>query len=314
MKCFSKMRRKAAPILDIALTTRDKNAKQPVPLCGFPHHSAEAYIGKLLDSGLKVAICEQVEDPKKAKGIVAREVVRVVTPGLRTEQDGLLPREQNILLAISWRKNAWAVSWLDASTGDFFTSPCKNMEEVASEVDRFKPKEILVPEQEVPMELQVWQKEYQALCPEVRFESVHSQGNTLAFEKLCRRYEVNSLEGFGLQEDHPGVEGAYLLLFYAEQKNHADLGHLKALLPQQRSEFMSMNSATRSHLELFSGLNRFGSQRSLFAILDRCVSAMGSRLLKRWMHYPLKNVTRIEERLQVVEFFFRKGRRSFLYA
>lgn len=290
----------ASRILDIALTSRDKENEDAVPMCGVPYHSAFGYISKLLDNGFKVAICEQVEDPKLAKGIVRREVIRVVTPGVALDPEGLEPRENNYLLALSWDGTHFGLSYTDASTGEFRITELASKEALLDEMKRISPKELLVPKD----------KEEEAIVEELKkaFPGImmtFPDGAIFEYRRANRllsdHFRTTSLDGFGCQGMTRGIGAAGAVLHYLKETQKGELPHINRLQTYQPHKYMILDDATKRNLELFRSL-AFGEKKgSLLWVLDLTQTPMGGRMLRRWMEFPLLNLQEIAKRLDAVE-------------
>lgn len=294
----------ASRILNIALTTRDKNSENPMPMCGVPHHAADQYIAKLVSAGYKVAICEQVEDPRFAKGIVKREVTRVITPGLIVEEENLSAKLPNYLCSISHNGNIWGIAYMDVSTGEFRVVEVPETDELIEELHRIEPKELLVPENIKESVLSEIKNAFQISMPVLPPEYFDEEASA---ERLCRLFGVHSLEGFGLQTFSVAIGAAGALLRYAED-NRMSLAHIKSIIPYSRSDFMVLDENTEKHLELFYSQSFRSRKGSLIEVVDRTCTPMGGRMLNRWIRYPLLRKTEILERQNAVEELVRNSR------
>ncbi|HLG20030.1 MAG TPA: DNA mismatch repair protein MutS, partial [Bdellovibrionota bacterium] len=292
----------ASKILEIALTSRDKSADNPVPLCGVPYHSANGYISRLLDRGHKVAICEQVEDPKLAKGIVRREVVRVITPGIRTDEEGLSSKEANPLVSVCRDSKSIGLAWMDVSSGHFEATSFDRPDQALEEVERLRPRELLRPEKAKGANSESWLADDRFEKNGVRSELIPEWVYENADRKLCERFGVASVIGFGIPESGPVGGAAYALLYYVEEANRTLLPHLTPPKPYQTNDFVGMDRATVENLEIFRerNANALGKERSLLGILDETETAGGGRMLRDWLHFPLRDLDRIHRRLEAV--------------
>ncbi|MFH1262505.1 MAG: DNA mismatch repair protein MutS [Pseudomonadota bacterium] len=290
----------ASRILDIALTSRDKNSENPVPLCGVPHHAVSGYISKLLESGHKVAICDQMEDPKFAKGIVKREVVRVITPGLRTDLEGLSATERNALVSLYATATGVALGWVDVASGDFRVTTFPDVFSAENEIDRLNPSEILLPEGDGGKPFESWVSIFSISYPSVHFERIPNWVYDRAEKKLSERFAVATLDGFGIEDIPLTAPPLAALLHYVEERNHTPLPHLTPPKPYSVDRFVHLDPSTRDHLEIFRSLGRPGDERTLFGILNETRTSMGTRKLKDWLHFPLRDVPAIRKRLEVV--------------
>ncbi len=289
----------AAPILDIALTSRDRSAEHPIPMCGIPYHAADAYIPKLVAAGHKVALCDQVEDPKKAKGLVKREVVRVITPGLVLESQNLSADQPNYLAAVSLNGSdgPFGLSYLDISTGEFRVVELDSEEALQEEILRVAPRELLLPAEAEPAWLPHLQRQL-ALLP-VALDPDHFD-RSRAEARLTEHFRVHSLEGFGVHHMDRGIEAAGAILFYARRNLLSACEHVKRLVPYNRSDYMVLDEATVRNLEIFQSQSFQGRKGTLLEVLDETRTAMGARLLQQWLRYPLLDPDRIHHRLDAV--------------
>ena len=283
--------------LDIALTSRNKGQQDGVPLCGFPYHAAETYISKLLQKGYKVAICEQVEDPKLAKGIVRREVIRVLTPGLSIDSLRLGKGENNYLMAFCVEGEVFGLAFLDISTGEFRTCQLSGFESFLNEVFRNEPKEILT-----------FRKFQQHACFE-RFKKLFEKGSInylddAAYEDLQSLVEIRKQfpvdEEIRTRRAPLGALAAEMALTYAKDNEKTALFHLQGLTFYQVQDFMTVDESTKRNLEITQSLFGQGKKGSLFWVLDETMTAMGSRKLREWLNYPLMNAPDINLRLEGV--------------
>lgn len=289
----------AARILEIALTSRDRQSDNPVPMCGVPYHAAEGYISKLVAAGRKVAVCDQVEDPKKAKGLVRREVTRVITPGLILENQNLAAKQPNYLaaVAISDDERRFGLAYLDISTADFRVVELESEEALIEELLRVSPKELLLPDdgeksftKPVGRRLDI---AFTNLDPE-EYDRRRSE------ERLVRHFRVHSLEGFGIQGKDLAIRAAGAALAYVQSKLLGSCSHLTRLRPYSRSEYMIMDEATVRNLEIFQSMSSFGRKGSLIDGLDRTRTAMGGRRFQQWLRYPLLDLESIVSRQEAV--------------
>lgn len=286
----------AAPILDIALTSRDKTSASPIPLCGVPYHNVTPYISKLLEHGHKVAICEQVEDVGASKGIVKREVVRVITPGLQTDTEGLSADETRFVAALCVLKTGVGFSYLDASSGKLFVGTVPGLEEGLHEMYKLSPKEVLV-FVESPKD----KEKTLGFLKSFKTQELPDWILNVAHQKLSERFEVASSEALGLSHLTEHVS-AYALIYFAENLNKMPMPHLCAPQLLSWSENMQLDSATVEHLDLFpkSSLIPVQPEESLYGILNQTQTKMGARKLREWMLYPLMDSQKIQARLDAV--------------
>jgi len=291
----------AARILNITLTSRsNKNDEERIPMCGVPYHSASGYLAKLIQAGKRVAICEQVEDPREAKGLVKREVVRVVTPGLVTEEQLLDDKENRYLAAVSFHKRSgWGVSFADLSTGEFLAAELADRAAALDELSRREPAELLFPaggeEERLAAELLAIQP---ALCLNPQPESVFEPNE--ARRLLLDHFGTANLAGFGCDQMTAGVAAAGGLLSFVRETQRQDLGHIQRLTPIVLSESLAIDDSSRRNLELTRTIIGDKREGSLLSVLDQTRTPMGARLLKKNLLFPLANVQKIEERLDTV--------------
>jgi DNA mismatch repair protein MutS len=282
--------KKASKILDIALTSRDKNAADPVPLCGVPHHSVSGYISKLLEEGHKIAICEQVEDPADAKGIVRREVVRVLSPGLQTDVEGLSGSETNPLISIFSDGKTFGLAWIDAGSGLFRVSHFDSSVALEDEVWRLVPREIVVADGKSGDFFQNGFAQYASQYPSTRLERLPTWAYENAQAKLQERFSVATLEGFGISDSLVIPPAAAALLYYIESANRTQLPHLQPPSPYVVDCFLNLDRATRENLDV----------DELIRSLNETETSMGARRLRDWIHFPLRSKVEIDRRLDVV--------------
>ena len=279
-----------ARVLGLTLTSRDKQ----IPMAGFPHHQLEAYLQKLLHAGFRVAVCDQVEDPALAKGLVRREVTRVITPGTVTEDDLLDPRTSNHLVAMAGA----GLAWLELSTGQFFAAdiPADRLHE---ELTRLAPAECLCPERQTDAATACVQQlpTVPALTPRPDW-TFDPQTARAALQK---QFGVTTFAGFGFEDDQPCLTAAGALLLYAQEMLKTDLAHLRRLQPYVAGKVLRLDEVTRRSLELTRTLREGQRQGSLLAAIDRTVTTMGARLLHDWLLAPLADRPAIEARLDAVE-------------
>ncbi|HYY24226.1 MAG TPA: DNA mismatch repair protein MutS [Candidatus Udaeobacter sp.] len=280
----------AAKILDIALTSRNKNEDASVPLCGVPYHSAEPYIQKLLDAGHKVAVCEQVEDPKTAKGVVQREVVRVITPGTVTAAEALDARGNNFLAA-AWRgENGFGLAITDITTGEFRFTQLPEELSLFDEIGRARPSELLIDNRDRRLQERI-RKE---------FPLVHVTGLEESFFSDCSAARLSADDSANVGGKELGIRAASAIVSYLEANAPESLKLLRDLEPYVASHYLVLDEATRVNLELLASYQ--GDRKgSLLAILDRTWTPMGARRLRQWLLYPLLDEKKIRERQDGVQ-------------
>jgi len=285
--------RKAARLLDITLTQRGASAGAPIPMAGVPYHAVEGYLAKLVKLGESVAICEQIGDPAAAKGLVERKVVRVVTPGTVTDAALLEERRDNLLLAIAAGRSNYGLAWIDLSTGRFLLSEVADAEALAAELARLAPAETLVGEDVA------WPAFVIAL-PGLRKRAPWHFDATTAQRELARFFGTRDLSGYGVDGSSLAVAAAGALLGYVEETQKSALPHLAGLAVENADETVAMDAATRRNLELdthASGNRDF----TLLGVLDGSITPMGARLLRRWLHRPLRRRDVLQHRQQAIE-------------
>lgn len=289
--------------LDLALTTRDRTVENPeerTPMCGVPYHAAETYIAKLIAKGYKVAICEQMEDPALAKGLVKRDVIRIITPGTVTESSMLEENRSNYICAVALRGKRSGAAFCDISTGEMCCADFENdgVSHILNELGRFAPKEaLLCPEAEKNAEITEFIIEKLGAMTETgagRFDEAGAE------ERLLRQFGWKDLEEAGLQEADNAVRAAGALLKYIDETQKFDISHVRNLEVFSGGRYMEMDWATRRSLELTEALRSGEKRGSLLWVLDRTKTPMGSRLLRAWVERPLLSVVSIRRRLAAV--------------
>ncbi|MGD9849386.1 MAG: DNA mismatch repair protein MutS [Desulfuromonas sp.] len=290
----------AAKVLDIALTSRNKGAEEQIPLCGIPYHSAQPYLSRLVAAGHKVAICEQVEDPRMAKGIVRREVVRLVTPGTVLEPELLSADRNSYLLAISCSaRQRYGLASLDLSTGQFRVTSAQHPEEVRRELLAIEARELLVAEGE-----RATLATCLALAPEQMASLATLPDGVFTAEEGAARlnacYGTSDLTVFGCADDEAAIAAAGAVLYYVEQTQKGQAAHLRPLTCYQIQDSMVLDEATRRNLELTQTLSGAQRKGSLLGALDRTLTAMGGRLLRQWLLRPLLDCQAIDARLDFI--------------
>ncbi len=288
----------ASEILGITLTRRANGAAQYVELAGFPHHALDSYLPKLVRAGKRVAICEQLEDPKLTKKLVKRGITELVTPGVSVNDTVLNHRENNFLAAVHFaRGGVIGVSFMDISTGEFLTSE-GNADYIDKLLNNFAPKEVLVERGNRKLLDDTFTARY------LSFELddwIFTED--AARERLLKQFETNSLKGFGVHSLHAAVVASGAIMHYLDITNHTQTGHITKLSRIEEDRFVRLDKFTVRNLELVDSLGEDG--KSLLQVLDRTVTPMGARLLRRWLLFPLKDVKAINGRLDVVEAFMR---------
>lgn len=284
--------KKAAALLDISLTKRGQSAGEPIPMAGVPYHAVEGYLAKLVALGESVAICEQIGDPATSKGPVERKVVRIVTPGTVSDEALLPERQDNLVAAIYQEKGVFALATLDIASGRFLISELPNKEALSAELQRTQPAEILYPEDFSDAGILQGYKGLRRR-PVWEFELV------TAIQLLNRQFGTQNLTGFGVEKAVVALCAAGCVLHYAQETQRTALPHINSIHLAQNSDTVLLDAATRRNLELTTNLAG-GTENTLAAVLDKCVTPMGSRLLKRWIHQPIRDLAKLHTRQQTI--------------
>lgn len=288
----------ASDILGITLTKRANGKGKTIEMAGFPHHALDTYLPKLIRAGKRVAICDQLEDPKMTKKLVKRGITELVTPGVSINDNILNYKENNFLAAVHFGKPSCGVAFLDISTGEFLTAegPFDYIDKL---LNNFGPKEILFERGKRPMfEGNFGSRFFTFELDDWVFT------DTAAREKLLKHFETKNLKGFGVEHLKNGIIAAGAILQYLEMTQHTQIGHITSLARIEEDKYVRLDKFTVRSLELISSMNDGGS--SLLHVIDKTISPMGARLLKRWLIFPLKDEKPINDRLNVVEYFFRQ--------
>ena len=285
---------KTAKILGIILTKRGAGSSSETELAGFPHHSLNTYLPKLVKAGLRVAICDQLEDPKLTKTIVKRGVTELITPGLAIIDEVLSPKTNNFLAAISLGKQI-GISFLDVSTGEFLISE-GTVDEVDKLLQNFNPSEILVSKQKKQDFSSKFSYPYQLFYLE---DWVFQ--HDFAKESICSHFKTKNLKGFGIENLNDGVIAAGAIMHYLSETQHQKINHISSIKRIPKEDYVWMDRFTTRNLELFNSNNL--NAVTLIDVIDKTISPMGGRLLKRWLALPLKDLKEINSRQEVVEFF-----------
>lgn len=289
----------AADELDIALTSREKGKNDPIPMAGVPYHSADSYIQRLIKNGYTVAIAEQVQDPSKAKGLVDREVVRVVTPGTVIDEGLLEGSSNNFLIGIAGR-GPHGLAAVDISTGDFLVTQLDDVKGLLSEIVRYEPSECILPsnlindqqfvekiKQEVPMMVNKYKDE--VFRPHT------------AELKLLEQFDTETLEPLGIKDKKEAIRAAGAVLDYLEDTQKRTMDYIQRLRYYSHDDYMTLDATTLKNLEIFQNLRESGKEGTLLKIIDDTVTSMGCRKLRKWLQQPLLDIDQIEERLDAVQ-------------
>lgn len=275
--------KKAAKLLDITLTARGQSAGQAIPMCGIPYHAAEGYLAKLVKLGESVVICEQVGDPATSKGPVERQVVRIITPGTVSDEALLDERRDNLIAAVLGDERLFGLAVLDITSGNFSVLEIKSWENLLAELERVNPVELLIPDD--------WPKDLPAEKRRgVRRRAPWDFERDSAFKSLCQQFSTQDLKGFGCETLTLAIGAAGCLLAYAKETQRTALPHLRSLRHERLDDTVVLDGASRRNLELDTNLAG-GRDNTLQSVVDRCQTAMGSRLLTRWLNRPLRDLS-----------------------
>ena len=290
----------ASKILEITLTSRNKKDEFPIPMCGIPYRAVRGYIARLIDHGHKVAICDQIEDPALAKGLVKRDVVRVITPGMIVDNELLDEKSDNYVLAVARNNDTAGLSYLDISTGTFRVAESEDMNAVVDETLRISPSEVLFPESS---------KNDTFFSPIISALS----GKSITFlqdkafelnrgrERLVDQFRTLSLEGFGCEQLKAGVRAAGALIYYVQETQKQTIKHITGIETYSLINYLLVDDISCQNLELVKNIRTGTRKGTLLGIIDRTITAMGGRLLKRWIRYPLMDIQEILSRQDAVE-------------
>ncbi len=284
--------KKAAQLLDITLTARGHSSGQPIPMAGIPYHAAEGYLVRLVRHGESVAICEQTGDPATTKGPVERKVVRVITPGTISDEALLEEQQDNWLAALDIQHNRFGFAVMDITTGRFHVAEFDNTERLFAEIQRLNPAELLINESLTYPESITLRKSIQTRA------AWHFDYDN-AYDTLIKQLKTQSLDGFGCHELTVGINAAGCLLQYAKEMQRGPLPHVNTLIVDQRDQFVVLDAASQCNLELTCNLKGTKSN-TLLSVLDNCATAMGSRLLRRWIGQPIRHMQTLHNRQQSI--------------
>lgn len=293
----------ASKVLGITLTSRNsKDDVNRIPLCGVPYHAAPTYLAKLVDAGFRVAVCEQVEDPKTAKGVVKREVARVISPGVVTDEAVLDDKTNRYLASVVQGREAWGLSFLDISTGEFLLTERDDIGGILDELGRLCPAEILLAEELTELaEFKEVLQVFPSICVTTRHKSIFHTDTAL--ETLLDHFQTVSLKGFGCDRLHIGISAAGGLLDYINETQKATLAHIERLTVIELDDVLMLDESSRRNLELTQTIVGGKRQGSFLATIDLTRTPMGSRLLKKNLLFPLRDPERINSRLATVAYF-----------
>ncbi|MCL1932552.1 MAG: DNA mismatch repair protein MutS [Candidatus Azobacteroides sp.] len=288
----------SSEILGITLTRRANGAAQFVELAGFPHHALDTYLPKLVRAGKRVAICDQLEDPKLAKKLVKRGITELVTPGISINDNILNRKENNFLAAVHFNKSICGIAFFDISTGEFLVAegPANYIDKL---INNFAPKEILLDRNKRKQFIDLFGTRF------LTFEMDDWVFNEdTANARLLKQFETKNLKGFGIQHLTNGIVAAGAVLHYLDITQHTQIGHVTSISRIEEDRYVRLDRFTVRSLELLNTMNEGG--KSLLDVLDKTITPMGARMLKRWIVFPLKEIKLINDRLSVVEYFFKK--------
>ena len=289
----------ASKILEITLTSRNKGKEDSIPLCGIPYHAASSYIAKLIEKGFKVAVCEQMEDPKEAKGIVKRDVVRIITPALFVDEDNLNIRENSFLIALSCREGKFGLAFMDISTGEFRVTESHNRDLFIAEISGLDFREVVVEEdfreKDILKALSQGEPRFRInYFPHDYFD------HDAAVARLREYFSDDLLNREGLLQHPATVAAAGAVLRYVEETQKDHIGHINSIEWYETDSYLVMDDVAKRNLELFATITDNRKSGSLFHVLDETITSMGARRLRWWLNYPLVNPEKIRERLAAV--------------
>lgn len=283
--------------LDIVLTARGKGEKR-APLAGIPYHALDSYLGKLVKKGYKVCIVEQLEDPKKAKGLVKRGVVRIITPGTIIEDNILNKDNNNFIMSLNKEDDIYGITFADISTGEFLTAELKDENKLLGEIEKFNPAEIITPISfyESNIIKNIKQRDFCINSYDDRHFWIDKASSTLK-----EHFKVHNLDGFGIQDKQVSITSSGALISYLKETQMNSLAHINSIHLYNIEEYMILDSATQRNLELLKNIRDGTTRGTLFAIINKTTTSMGSRKLKKWLLRPLINVKKINKRLDAIE-------------
>lgn len=286
--------------LEITLTGKNYGQEERAPMCGIPYHAVEGYLSKLISRGYKVAICEQVEDPKATKGIVKREVIRIVTPGTNTSPQGLEEGKNNYLMAIVHTTRAFGIATIDISTGDFYVTEVDSDRKLVDEINKFSPSEIICNSSFLTCGVNITDLKDRLMIAVSELEPWYFDEN-LCLNALKKQFNVSTVNGLGLDEYELGVIASGTVMLYLQETQKSTLGHITHITPYSTSKYMLLDSSTRRNLELVETLREKQKKGSLLWVLDKTKTAMGARLLRSYVEQPLIDKEEINQRLDAIE-------------
>ncbi len=290
----------ASKVLEITLTGKSCGLEEKAPMCGVPYHAVEGYLNKLVSMGYKVAICEQVEDPKQARGIMKREVVRIVTPGTNLNVQALDDGKNNYLMSITWFSGKIGISIADVTTGDYFLTEVEDAKKLTDEINKYMPSEIICNDAFLVSGVGIEDLKSRLGITVYALENVYFDELNCR-KSLQRHFRVNSLDGLGIQDFPSGIIAAGSMLQYLYENQKTSLEHFTHIYPYLINKYMLLDSSTRRNLELVETLREKQKKGSLLWVLDKTKTAMGARMLRSFLEQPLIDKGEIEQRLDAVE-------------
>lgn len=284
--------KQAAQLLDVTLTARGKSSGEPIPMAGIPYHAADTYLAKLVRAGLSVAICEQIGDPATSKGPVERQVVRIVTPGTLSDEALMDAGRDSLLVAVHQQGNTYGIASLDMASGRFLVLEVQGLEAVLAELQRLDPAELLISDDLTTSEIE-------RQCRGVRRRAPWEFELDTARRLLTQQFGTQDLAGFGCDHLHTALAAAGCLLSYARETQRTALPHVRGLSFEDHDQAVMMDPATRRNLELHTNMAG-GEENTLFSLLNHTATAMGGRLLRRWLNRPLRDIAPLQARQQAL--------------
>ncbi|MFX4228122.1 MAG: DNA mismatch repair protein MutS [Porticoccaceae bacterium] len=284
--------RRAAELLSVTLTARGESAGEPIPMCGVPHHAAENYLARLIKMGESVAIAEQIGDPATSKGPVERKVTRVVTPGTVSDEALMDENRENLLVCLFETEDECALASLDIAAGRFIANRLDDIDQAVAEIHRLNPAELLVNEQST-----IASQLKPSLC--VRYRPIWDFDPQTCLNSLCKHFQVKDMGGFGFRDGDPALIAAGTLLNYATDTQRGALPHVATLKSESSEKRVVLDATTQKNLEIDINLSG-GEDNTLFACLNKCKTAMGSRMLRRWLKQPLRDIETLNQRQQAI--------------
>ncbi len=291
---------KASEELELTLTGKNCGLAERAPMCGVPYHAVETYLNKLVEKGYKVAICEQVEDPKQTRGIVNREVIRIVTPGTNTNMQALDESKNNYIMSVVFNNSRYGLSIADVTTGDYYVTEVETLSKLSDEISRFTPSEIVCNEAFLMSGFDIEELKARLGTSIYALDAWYFSDET-ATQALLSHFKVNSVEGLGLKDYPCGTTAAGALLKYLYETQKNSLEHMSAIHPYTSGMFMVIDSSTRRNLELVETMREKNKRGSLLWVLDKTKTAMGARMLRSYVEQPLIERREIEKRLDAIE-------------